>query len=149
MWHKGFDGTMFNPMFWKKVQGQKHPGSWEIEERKTPSVKMLFKTNTNGHKHPSISLIIIEQNTIGETKENNKWHSTQEPRTPNNQSYWLWWGAASPILDDTPCVCIYSSYNQNSYKECMHKGKYISTQSFWTGNCCLHTGGHIVSASIC
>ena len=29
-----------------------------------------------------VSFIIIEQNTIGETKENNKWHSTQEPRTP-------------------------------------------------------------------
>ena len=29
---------------------------------------MLFKMNTNGHKHPSISLIFIEQDTIGETK---------------------------------------------------------------------------------
>ena len=60
---------MLNPIFWKKVQGQKHPGSWEIAERKVPSVKMLFKTNTNGHKHPIISLIIIEQDTIGETIE--------------------------------------------------------------------------------
>ena len=33
--------------------------------------------------HPNISLIIIEQGIIGETKEN-KWHSTQEPRTPPN-----------------------------------------------------------------
>ena len=32
---------------------------------------MLFRTNTNGHKHPSISLFIIEQDTISETKENN------------------------------------------------------------------------------
>ena len=23
---KGSDGTMLNPIFWKKVQGQKHPG---------------------------------------------------------------------------------------------------------------------------
>ena len=76
---------MLNPIFWKNVQGQKHPGRSEIEERKIPSVKMLFKTNTNGHKHPSISLIIIEQDTIGETKEHNKWHSTREPRTPQNQ----------------------------------------------------------------
>ena len=59
---------MLNPMFWKKVQGQKYPGRWEIAERKIPSVKMLFNTNTNGHKHLSIGLIIIEQNTIGETK---------------------------------------------------------------------------------
>ena len=73
---------MLNPMFWKKVQGQKHPGSWEIAERKVPDVKMLFKTNTNGHKHPIISLIIRVQDTIGETIENNKWHSTEEPRNP-------------------------------------------------------------------
>ena len=33
-----------------------------------PSVKM-FKTNTNGHKHPSIDLFIIEQDTIGETNQ--------------------------------------------------------------------------------
>ena len=45
---------------------------------------MLFKTNTNGHRHPSISLFITEQDTIGEIKEKNKWHSTQEPRTPKN-----------------------------------------------------------------
>ena len=28
---KGPDGTMLNPIFWKKVQGQKHPERWEIE----------------------------------------------------------------------------------------------------------------------
>ena len=75
---------MLNPIFWKKVQAKKHHGRWEIEERKIPSVEMLFKTNTNGHKHPSISLFILEQDTNGETKENNKWHSTQEPHTPQN-----------------------------------------------------------------
>ena len=123
---------MLNPIFWKKVQGQKHPGRWEIVERKIPSVKMLFKTNTNGHKHPIISLIIIEQDAMGETKEN-KWHLTQEPRTPKKQSYRLWWGAASPILTVTPCACIYTSYNQNSYKECIRIDKYKLIQSFWTG----------------
>ena len=50
---------MLNPIFWKKVQGQTHPGRWEIAERKLPIVKMLFKTNTNDHKHPSISLFSI------------------------------------------------------------------------------------------
>ena len=45
---------------------------------------MLFKTNTNGHKHPDNTLFIIEQDTIGEIKENNNWHSTQEPRTQKN-----------------------------------------------------------------
>ena len=45
---KGSGGTMLNPIFWKKVQGQKHHGWWEIVERQIPSVKMLFKTNTKG-----------------------------------------------------------------------------------------------------
>ena len=60
---------MLNPIFWKKVQGQKHPGRWEIAERQIPSVKMLFKTNTKAHKHPSIRLFIIEQGTIGKPKK--------------------------------------------------------------------------------
>ena len=45
---------------------------------------MLFKTNTNGHKNPSISLIMIVQDTVGKTKENNRCHATQESRTPKN-----------------------------------------------------------------
>ena len=110
---KGSDGTMLSPIFWKKAQGHKHPGRWEIAKRKIPSVKMLFETNTNDPKHPCISLFIIEQDTIEESKDNSKWHSTQEPCTPQ-KTYRLWWGAASPILKDTPCVCIYASYNQNS-----------------------------------
>ena len=44
---KGSDGTLLNPIFWKKAQGQKHPGRWEIAERQIPSVKMLFKTKPN------------------------------------------------------------------------------------------------------
>ena len=86
---KGPDGTMLNPTFWKKVRGQKYSGRWEIAERKIPSVKM-FKTNTNGHKHPSITLLIIKQNTMGDTEEIKKWHSTQKTRTPPIQSYRLW-----------------------------------------------------------
>ena len=66
MWLNGVsDGTMLNPTFWKKVQGQKHAGRWEIAERQIPSIKMLLKTNTKGHKHPSIRLFIKEQDTIG------------------------------------------------------------------------------------
>ena len=60
---------MLNPMFWKKVQGQKHPGRCEIAECQIPRVKMLFKTNTKGHKHPSIRLFIIEQDPIGKSKK--------------------------------------------------------------------------------
>ena len=97
---------MLNPISRKKVRGQEHPGWLKIAERKIPSVKILFKTNTNGHKHTSIGFINIEQDTIGETKENNEWHSTQERRTPKSQSYGLWWGAVSQILNDTVYVYI-------------------------------------------
>ena len=47
---------MLNPIFSKKVQGQKHPGRWGIVEHQIPSIKM-FKTNTKSHKHPSIRFL--------------------------------------------------------------------------------------------
>ena len=84
MWHKGVRWHHVESSILKEGPGAKHTGRWGIAERKIPSVKMLFKTNTNGHKHPSISLFIIERGTIGETKENNKCHPTQKPRTPQN-----------------------------------------------------------------
>ena len=113
---------------------KKHPGRWEIVERKIPSVTMLFKTNTNGHKHQSISLLVIEQDTIVETNENNKWHSTQEPRTPI-RSYRLWWGVQlQQYLTTLPVhIYIYIYYNQNSYEKCLGIDKYILTHSFWAG----------------
>ena len=80
---KGSDGTMLNPIFWKKVQGQKHPGRWEMAERQIPNVK-IYKTNTKGHKHARIRLFIIEQDTVVKPKKNKKWHSTQEPGTHHN-----------------------------------------------------------------
>ena len=70
---------MLNPIVWKKVQGQKHPGRWGIVEHQIPSIKVLFKTNTKGHKHPSIRLL---SKSKAQSKENKKWHSFQEPRTP-------------------------------------------------------------------
>ena len=82
---------MLYPIFWKKVQGYKHPLRWKIAVRKIPSVKMLFKTNTNGHKHPDNTLFIIKQDTIGEIKENNNWHSTQEPRTKKTVQKQRWY----------------------------------------------------------
>ena len=53
---KGSVSTVLNPIFSKKVQGQKHPGRWGIVERQIPSIKM-FKTNTKSHKHPSIRFL--------------------------------------------------------------------------------------------
>ena len=55
----------------KEGPGVKYPGRWEIAGRQIPSVKMLFKTNTKGHKHPSIRLFITEQDTIGKPKKTN------------------------------------------------------------------------------
>ena len=54
---------MLNPIFWKKVQGQKHPGRWGIVEHQTPSIKVLFKTNAKSHKHPGIKLLSSESKT--------------------------------------------------------------------------------------
>ena len=42
MWHKGVRSTVLNPIFSKKVQGQKHPGRWGIVEHQIPSIKILF-----------------------------------------------------------------------------------------------------------
>ena len=46
---KGSYDIILNPIFLKKVHWQKYPGRREIAEYKIPSVKMLFKANTNGH----------------------------------------------------------------------------------------------------
>ena len=68
---QGSDGTMLNSIFWKKIQGQKHPGRWGIVEHQIPSIKVLFKTNAKSHKHPGIKLLFIirEQETIGKPKK--------------------------------------------------------------------------------
>ena len=39
---KGSVSTVLNPIFLKKVQGQKHPGRWGIVEHQLPSIKILF-----------------------------------------------------------------------------------------------------------
>ena len=108
---------MLNPIFWKKAQGQKHPGRWEIVECQIPSIKMLFKTNTKGHKHPSIRLYIIEQHTCGKPKKTKSGIQPRNAHSPEIESYRMWWGAAPPILNDTPVVCIYTSYNR-THKKC-------------------------------
>ena len=69
MWHKGVRWYYVESYILKGGPGQKHPGRWEIAERQIPSVQMLFKTNTESHRHPSIRLFIIEQDTIGKPKK--------------------------------------------------------------------------------
>ena len=69
---KGSDGTMLNPIFWKKVQGQKHPGKWGIVEHQILSIKVLLKTNAKSHKHPGIKLLSSESKTqlVNQRKQN-------------------------------------------------------------------------------
>ena len=40
---KGSVGTVLNPIFSKKFQGQKHPGRWGIVEHQIPSIKYCLK----------------------------------------------------------------------------------------------------------
>ena len=65
---KRADGTMLNPIFWKKVQGQKHPGRWGIVVNQIPSIKVLFETsalNIDRKAHENHSLTHQE---IGSTE---------------------------------------------------------------------------------
>ena len=125
---------MLNPIFRKKVQGQKHLGRWGIVEHQIPSIKVLFKTNTKGHKHPSIRLLSKSKTQLVNQRKQKLAFSPGTAHSPEIQSYRSWWSAASPILNDTPVVCIYPSFNtthiRNAY---IYIYIYILTQSFWTG----------------
>ena len=59
-------------VFWKKVQGQKHPGRWGSVEHQIPSIKVMFKTNAKSHKHPGIKLLSSESKTqlVNQRKQN-------------------------------------------------------------------------------
>ena len=101
---KGSVSTVLNPIFWKNVQGQKHPGRWGILEHQIPSIKVLFKTNTKGHKHPSIRLLSKSKTPLVNQRKQKVAFSPGTAYSPEIQSYRTWWGAASPILNDTPVV---------------------------------------------
>ena len=103
---KGSVSTVLNPIFWKKVQRQKHPGRWGIVEHQIPSIKLLLKTYTKGHKHPSIRLLSKSRTQLVNQKKKVAF-SPGTVHSPEIQSYRTWWGAASPILNDTPVVYIY------------------------------------------
>ena len=127
---------MLNPIFSRKIQGQKHSGRWGIVEHQIPSIKVLFKTNTKGHKHPSIRLLSKSKTQLVNQRKQKVAFSPGTAHSPEIQSYRTRWGAASPILNDTPVVYIYIYIyvlQQNSYKECIYLYIYILTQSFWTG----------------
>ena len=104
---KGFVSAVLNPIFSKKVQGQKHPGRWGIVEHQIPSIKVLFKTNTKGHKHPSSRLLSKSKIQLVNQRKQKVAFSPGTAHSPEIQSYRTWWGAASPILNDTPVLYIY------------------------------------------
>ena len=128
---KGSDGTMLNPIFGKKVQGQKHPGTLGILEHQIPSIKVLLKINAKSHKHPGIKLLSSECKTqlLNQRKQNVAFNPGTA-HSPEIQSYRMCWGAASPTLNDTPVVCIYTSYNRTHIENVYI---YILTQNLWTG----------------
>ena len=84
---------MLNPIFWKKVQGQKHPGRWGIVEYQIPSIKVLFKTNTKGHKHPSIRLLSKSKTQLVNQRKQKVAFSPGTAHSPEIQSYRTWRGA--------------------------------------------------------
>ena len=104
---RGSVSTVLNSIFSKKVQGQKQSGRLGIVEHQIPSIKVLFKTDTKGHKHPSIRLLSKSKTQLVNQRKQKVAFSPGTAHSPEIQSYRTWWGAASPILNDTPVVYIY------------------------------------------
>ena len=128
---------MLNPIFSKKVQGQKHHGRWGIVEHKISGIKVLFKTNTKGHKHPRIRLLSKSKTQLVNQRRQKVAFRPGTAHVPEIQSYRTWW---DPILNDTPVVYIYiyTSYNRthrrNAYTYIYYiLYIYILTRSFWAG----------------
>ena len=130
MWRKGIRWHHVESDILKEGPGTKHPERWGIVEHQMPSIKVLFKTNTKSHKHPSIELLSSESKTqmVNQRKQKVAFNPGTA-HSPEIQFYRIWWGAASPILNDTPVVCMYTSYYRTHKK--MHT--YILTQSFRAG----------------
>ena len=61
---RGSDGTMLNPTFWKKVQGQKHHGRWEIAERQIASPFCPGGDGLNQTPRRSCDVTVININII-------------------------------------------------------------------------------------
>ena len=107
MWHKGVRWHHVESDILKEGPGTKT--SWDMGDCRTPipSIKVLFKTNSKIHKHPSIRLLPSESKTqlVNQRKQKGAFN-TGTAHSPEIQSYRMWWGAASPILNGTPVVCI-------------------------------------------
>ena len=86
MWHEGVRWHHVESDIPKEGPGTKHPGRQEIVEHQIPSIKVLFTTNNKSHKHPGIRLLSSESKAQMVKQREQKWHSTQEPRTPQKYS---------------------------------------------------------------
>ena len=126
---KRSDGTMLNTIFWEKVQGQKILGVERLQNTKYLVSKCYLK------QIPKVTSILV-LNYLSESKtqlvHQRKLKVAFNPGTTNSpeiQSYRMWWGAASPILNDTPVVCIYTSYNRTHVKNHIYTYIYIHRAS--------------------
>ena len=88
----GSVSTVLNPIFSKKVRGQKHLGKCGIVEHQIPSIKVLFKTNTKGHKHPSIRLFSKSKTQLVNQRKQKVAFSPGTAHSPEIQSCKTWWG---------------------------------------------------------
>ena len=105
---------MLKPIFWKKVQGQNILGCERLQNTKYLVSKCCFK------QIPKVtSILVVDYLSESKTQLVNqrKQKVAFNPGTaqsPEIQSYRMWWGAASPVLNDTPVVYIYMSYNRTN-----------------------------------
>ena len=97
--------------------------------KQIPSIKVLFKINAKSHKYPGTQSLSLKSKTqlVNQRKQKVAFNS-ETAHSPEIQSYRMWWGAVSPILNDTPVACIYTSYTRTRIEIA-----YILTQSLWTG----------------
>ena len=82
---------------------------------------MLFGTNSKGHKHHSIRLLSKSKTQLVNQRKQKVALSPGTAHSPEIQSCRTWWGAASPILNATPVVCIYTSYNITHIRNSKHR----------------------------
>ena len=145
---------MLNPMLWKKVQGQKHPGRWGTVEHQTPSIKVLFKTNAKSDKHPGIELLSLESKTQLVNQKKNRTHIEEHIYIYIDLLSFLWgWQLVLHIRRQTiTCThmlgyCQLNHWQQISMQFQM-KLKYFLARQF-TEKYRLQNGNHFASGSMC
>ena len=114
MRHKGVRWHHVEADILKGGPGAKTFRGWEIAEHPLPSIKVWFKQITK-----ITSILVLDYLSESKTQLVNQRKVAFNPGTahsPEIQSYRMWWGAASPILNYTPVVCIYTSFNRTHIK---------------------------------